>query len=89
MRVLLWMALAATALPVAASLTEAARIMCLGDSITLGVGGGGYRESLANLIQQHDGGDASATVMRPLRDLTLSLDVTRLLLDRTLPLLDH
>lgn len=56
--VLLWTALAATAaLPMVASLPVAARIMCLGDSITLGVGGGGYREPLANLIQQHDGGD--------------------------------
>ena len=33
----------------------AARLMCLGDSITLGVGGNGYREPLANLLQQHAG----------------------------------
>ena len=32
-----------------------ARLMCLGDSITLGVGGNGYREPLANLLQQHAG----------------------------------
>jgi lysophospholipase L1-like esterase len=31
--------------------------MCLGDSITLGVGGGGYREPLGALLQQHEGGD--------------------------------
>eukprot|EP01052_Picozoa_sp_SAG31_P019188 SAG31_NODE_1389_length_8545_cov_3.081103_8_plen_138_part_00 len=30
---------------------QASRIMCLGDSITLGVGGGGYREPLGNLLQ--------------------------------------
>ena len=29
--------------------------MCLGDSITLGVGGGGYREPLGSLLQQYDG----------------------------------
>ena len=32
---------------------QAARIMCLGDSITLGVGGGGYRQPLAGLLQKH------------------------------------
>jgi lysophospholipase L1-like esterase len=54
---LLWtVATSALAMP-AAPLPVAARIMCLGDSITLGVGGGGYREPLANLLQQHDGGD--------------------------------
>ena len=46
--------LAALALASAAP-PPAARLMCLGDSITLGVGGGGYREPLGGLLQQHDG----------------------------------
>ena len=47
------MAMVASALVLpgaAGALPTAARIMCMGDSITLGVGGGGYREPLAKEI---------------------------------------
>jgi lysophospholipase L1-like esterase len=47
--------LLAPAAAAAAQPAPAKRIMCLGDSITLGVGGGGYREPMAGLLQQHDG----------------------------------